>query len=134
MRFSSSRKHSHPSRHHINRIAVSILGPLTLAATQSDGIVSAARPQANRGVFLPLLTIAALASLDLENVAWAAEQSQADAAIAGRIGALIPDIEAYIARGMKSFDVPGVAIGIVADDRLVYAQGFVMQKRLNSGR
>jgi hypothetical protein len=36
-----------------------------------------------------------------------------------RVQARIPEIEAYIASGMKGFDVPGVAIGIVAGDKLV---------------
>ena len=43
--------------------------------------------------------------------------------------ALIPDIEAYIASGMKGFDVPGLAIGIVASDRLVYAKGFGVRSK-----
>jgi CubicO group peptidase (beta-lactamase class C family) len=60
-----------------------------------------------------------LASFNLENVAWAA-----DAPIEDRVQALIPDVEAYIASGMKGFDVPSLAIGIVAGDRLVYAKGF----------
>jgi CubicO group peptidase (beta-lactamase class C family) len=41
-----------------------------------------------------------------------------------RIQALVPELEAYIASGMKGLDVPGLAIGIVADDKLVYAKGF----------
>jgi CubicO group peptidase (beta-lactamase class C family) len=39
------------------------------------------------------------------------------------IDALRPEAEAYIAAGMKTFDCPGLTIGIVADDRLVYANG-----------
>lgn len=42
---------------------------------------------------------------------------------------LIPDIEAYIVSGMKGFDVPGLAIGIVANDRLVYAKGFGVRSK-----
>jgi CubicO group peptidase (beta-lactamase class C family) len=42
---------------------------------------------------------------------------------------MIPDIEAYIASGMKGFDVPGVAIGIVAGDGLVYAKGFGVRSK-----
>src|SRR5262249_58718850 len=44
--------------------------------------------------------------------------------VEGRIQTLIPDIEAYVASGMKAFDVPGLAIGIVVGDKLVYAKGF----------
>ncbi len=43
---------------------------------------------------------------------------------AGRIEALTPALEAYVAEGMAAFDAPGVAIGIVAGDELVYAKGF----------
>lgn len=57
-------------------------------------------------------------------MARAAEPSQTQAATEKRVHTLIPEIEAYIASGMKGFDVPGLAIGIVAGDRLVYAKGF----------
>src|SRR6185312_9986599 len=35
----------------------------------------------------------------------------------------------YIAGGMKRFEVPGLAIGIVADDKLVYAKGFGVRSK-----
>ncbi len=54
----------------------------------------------------------------------AAEQAKPDPAIEKRIQELIPSLEGYIATGMKAFDVPGLAIGIVAGDKLVYAKGF----------
>ncbi len=47
-----------------------------------------------------------------------------DAAMASRVEALVPALEAYVEKGMKDFDDPGLAIGIVTDDRLVYARGF----------
>ena len=100
---------------------------MMIASSQIDKIASAARPQAYRGVwgvFLSFLTIAALAGFKLENVAWAA-----DAPVEDRVQALIPDVEAYIASGMKGFDVPGLAIGIVAGDRLVYAKGFGVRSK-----
>jgi len=50
--------------------------------------------------------------------------SWADAAMDARIEALAPALEAEIARGMKDFGVPGLAIGIVSGDRLVYGKGF----------
>ena len=37
---------------------------------------------------------------------------------------LVPGLEDYIRRGMEAFDVPGLAIGIVAGDDLIYAGGF----------
>jgi CubicO group peptidase (beta-lactamase class C family) len=87
------------------------------------------------GGFLSFLTITALATFQLENVARTAEPSQTEAPIEDRVQALTPELEAYIASGMKGFDVPGVAIGIVADDRLVYAKGFGVRSRAgNAGR
>ena len=46
-----------------------------------------------------------------------------------RIQAVIPDVEKYIESGMQSFDVPGLTVGIVANDRLVYAKGFGATKK-----
>ena len=59
----------------------------------------------------------------------AAVPAQASAEIESRIEATIPGLEAYIAEGMKAFDVPGLAIGIVAGDRLVYAKGFGVRSK-----
>ncbi|AZO80633.1 MULTISPECIES: serine hydrolase [unclassified Bosea (in: a-proteobacteria)] len=42
----------------------------------------------------------------------------------GSIEALLPEFEKQVAEGMKAFSVPGVAIGIVHDDKLIYAKGF----------
>jgi CubicO group peptidase (beta-lactamase class C family) len=41
-----------------------------------------------------------------------------------RVRALPPDLEAYLAKGLKAFAGPGLAIGMVAGDQLVYAKGF----------
>ena len=105
---------------------------MMIASSQSDRIASAARPQAYRrarGVFLSFLTIAALASFNRPNMARAAEPSKTDAAMEDRVQALVPDIEAYIASGMKGFDVPGLAIGIVVSGKLVYAKGFGVRSK-----
>ena len=105
---------------------------MKIASSQSDRIASAARPQAYRrvrGVFLSFLMIAALATIKLPNMARAAEPSKTDAAMEERVQALIPDLEAYMASGMKGFDVPGLAIGIVAGDKLVYAKGFGVRSK-----
>lgn len=40
------------------------------------------------------------------------------------VEALIPAIEAYVEEAMTAWQTPGLAIGIVADDALVYARGF----------
>ena len=49
--------------------------------------------------------------------------------MAARIQALIPDLDAEIARGMKAFNMPGLAIGIVCQDQLAYAKGFGVSDR-----
>jgi CubicO group peptidase (beta-lactamase class C family) len=41
----------------------------------------------------------------------------------------VPGLEDYVAAGMKAFDVPGVAIGIVAQDAVVYRQGFGVRSK-----
>ena len=79
-----------------------------------------------KSVFTAL--VAALTTVALPNLARAAESS-ADAATADRVEGLIPDIEAYIATGMKGYDIPGLAIGIVAGDKLVYAKGFGVRSK-----
>lgn len=50
--------------------------------------------------------------------------ARADAAMDGKIAALAPALEAYVEKGMADFGIPGVAVGIVSGDRLVYAKGF----------
>jgi CubicO group peptidase (beta-lactamase class C family) len=81
------------------------------------------------GILRSFLTIVALVSLNFANVAMATEPLRADTAMADRVLAHIPEIEAYIAGGMKGFDIPGLAVGIVAGDRLVYAKGFGVRSK-----
>ena len=71
-------------------------------------------------VFLSSLTIVVTLTVNLPNTAKGAEPSKTEATMEGRVQELIPDIEAYVVNGMKGFDIPGVAVGIVANDRLVY--------------
>lgn len=64
--------------------------------------------------------LAATAMLSL--AAWAAaaaEGTPAEASIEQQVQALAPSLEDYIAANMESFDVPGLAIGIIAGDKLV---------------
>ena len=107
---------------------------MRIASSQSDRIAAAPGSQAYRCIrgALSFLTIIAAASFDLKNMAWAAEPSKTDAAIEDRVKAQIPDLEAYIASGMKEFDVPGLAIGIVAGNNLIYAKGFGVRSRRSS--
>jgi CubicO group peptidase (beta-lactamase class C family) len=55
--------------------------------------------------------------------------SAAQESMAASIKALTPDLETYIASGMKAYDNPGLAIGIVTGDRLVYAKGFGVKQK-----
>jgi CubicO group peptidase (beta-lactamase class C family) len=56
-----------------------------------------------------------------------------DQTLETRIQGLIPDVERYITSGMKAFDVPGLAIGIVANDKLVYGKGFGRRAKEGGG-
>jgi len=92
------------------------------------------RPKVYRSVlvvFLSSLIIVVALTLNLPNTAKAAEPSKTKAPIEGRVQDLIPDIEAYITSAMKGFDIPGLAIGIVANDRLIYAKGFGVRSKSN---
>jgi CubicO group peptidase (beta-lactamase class C family) len=70
-----------------------------------------------------------LLCLQPADVARAQEPAKSATPIEARISALIPDLEAYIQSGMKAYDVPGVAVGIVTGDRLVYAKGFGVRSK-----
>jgi CubicO group peptidase (beta-lactamase class C family) len=75
-------------------------------------------------ILIPLIVAAALIAVG--SVSRAAEP---DPSVESRVQAAIPEIEAYIADGMKAFDVPGLAIGIVANDKLIYAKGFGVRSK-----
>ncbi|HEY4272899.1 MAG TPA: serine hydrolase [Candidatus Udaeobacter sp.] len=82
-------------------------------------------------VFVSFLTIVVALALNFSNTAKAAEPSKAKASMEGSVQELIPDIEAYIASGMKAFDIPGLSIGIVANNRLIYSKGFGVRSKSN---
>jgi CubicO group peptidase (beta-lactamase class C family) len=82
-------------------------------------------------VFLSSLIIAVALTLNLPNTANSEEPSKTKVTIEGRVQELIPDIEAYITSGMKGFDVPGLAIGVIANNRLIYAKGFGVRSKSN---
>jgi CubicO group peptidase (beta-lactamase class C family) len=81
------------------------------------------------GISRAFLIIVALIGFDPDTATRAADVSKSDTATADRVQALIPDIEAYIASGMRGFDVPGLALGIVAGDKLIYAKGFGVRSK-----
>lgn len=63
----------------------------------------------------------------------AKEPIKPDQTLEARIQNLVPDLEPYISSGMKAFDVPGLAIGIIANDRLLYGKGFGVRSKANGG-
>ena len=108
-------------------------GALPSMMTASSQRKAPADPAALPGVFRhagrvgsALLTAAAL-SVSAPEGTQAEERSASP--MAARVNALIPELEAYIQSGMKTFDVPGLAIGIVTGDRLVYAKGFGLRSK-----
>jgi CubicO group peptidase (beta-lactamase class C family) len=58
-----------------------------------------------------------------------AQPANPSPSIEARIQALVPDLEGHIRNSMQAFGVPGLAIGIVARDRLVYAKGFGVRSK-----
>src|SRR5258708_3972986 len=76
----------------------------------------------------PVMVIA-LHSAILSNAARAADHPKSEPSIEERVRAVLPDIEAYVAAGMKTFDSPGLALGIVAGDRLIYSKGFGVRSK-----
>jgi CubicO group peptidase (beta-lactamase class C family) len=91
-------------------------------------IASSRRKAATRAGSAAML-MAAVLCVELPNVTRAEEASKSAAPMAARVTALIPDLEAYIRTGLKAFDVPGLAVGIVTGDRLLYAKGFGVRRK-----
>ena len=63
-------------------------------------------PRAASAIALRLPIAAVLAALTLSGPSLAAAAAPSDAAMAARIQALVPELEAYIASGMTAFDDP----------------------------
>src|SRR5262245_63657428 len=106
-----------------------------IVASRSSDVVapagSSVGPRVYRqatAIWLPLV-MAALCIVHSPNGSPAAAATQTQPPMEERVRALIPDLEAYIASGMKAFDVPGLAIGIVTGDKLVYAKGFGVRSK-----
>lgn len=72
---------------------------------------------------------AAVALSVATQTAAAAEATRSENAIEQQINALVPSLEEYVSANMKSFDIPGLAIGIVAGNKLIYAKGFGVRSK-----
>jgi CubicO group peptidase (beta-lactamase class C family) len=102
-----------------------------IAANQRDEV--ATRNRGYCSVAFGLLRIMAAAlyfASSLSNGVSAAEPPKSEQPVQGVIAAGIEaQVETYIAGGMKAFDAPGLAIGIDADDRLIYGKGFGVRSK-----
>lgn len=85
--------------------------------------------QGIRRLRLHLALLALLVAIPCVTNAVAAVDGEPDATLEKRIQALEPRLDTYVSSGMKDFDVPGVAIGIVAGDKLVYSKGWGVRKK-----
>jgi CubicO group peptidase (beta-lactamase class C family) len=107
---------------------------MRVASRPSDVVVpagSSVGPRVSRqatAVWLQLV-MAALCIVNSPSGSQAAAATHSQPPMEARVRALRPALEAYLARGMKAFDVPGLAIGIVAGDKLVYAKGFGVRSK-----
>jgi CubicO group peptidase (beta-lactamase class C family) len=107
---------------------------MIVASRQSDVVAPAGSsigPRVYRHATAVLfqLLMAALFIVNSPSRSQAAAVTQTHPPLEERVRALIPELEAYIASGMKAFDVPGLAIGIVAGDKLVYGKGFGVRSK-----
>lgn len=57
------------------------------------------------------------------------EEASSQEMMEARVTKLVPSLDVYIEKGMKAFDLPGLAIGIVVGDKLVYAKGFGLDRK-----
>jgi CubicO group peptidase (beta-lactamase class C family) len=74
--------------------------------------------------------VAAVVALSIASqTAAAAEATSSENSIEQHVQALVPSLEEYVSANMKSFDVPGLAIGIVAGNKLIYAKGFGVRSK-----
>ena len=96
--------------------------PLTL---RSDRALSAL----DSPVTTSALLAAAITLAVAVHRAAAAAPTPPEASIEQQVQALVPSLEDYIATNMKAFDVPALAIGIVAGDKLIYAKGFGVRRK-----
>ena len=74
--------------------------------------------------------VAAVVALSIASqTAAAAEATSSENSIEQHVQALVPSLEEYVSANMKSFDAPGLAIGIVAGNKLIYAKGFGVRSK-----
>ncbi len=77
---------------------------------------------------LPCILRGAMLATGLCLAALVPLRAQAAGPDAAAIEKLIPELEKQVVAGMQAFSVPGVAIGIVHDDKLIYTKGFGVRR------
>jgi len=85
--------------------------------------VSDCKPRRGFAPILAALLGGAVAFLGATSSGWADEN------VAARVASITAELEAYVQNGMTAFDNPGLAIGIVSGDKLVYAKGFGVRSK-----
>ncbi|HXM03953.1 MAG TPA: serine hydrolase domain-containing protein [Chthoniobacterales bacterium] len=81
------------------------------------------------GCSLQAFGIATLLCLVNAQPLCAAEPGPPNPSIEQRVQELIPKLDEYVASGMKAFEVPGVAIGIVVGDKSVCSKGYGVRSK-----
>lgn len=78
------------------------------------------RPVVATGTLIGAVALAAVAYL----IGAGSSGSSEPPGVREQVDAAVPQLEDYVREAMSEWEVPAVAIGIVADDELVYARGF----------
>jgi CubicO group peptidase (beta-lactamase class C family) len=89
---------------------------------QGEILVSRALP--SRSIRTGVISAVAAATLF-----WVVDGVAGQESMEAKVDALIPRLEAYVQSGMAAYDNPGLAIGIVSGDRLLYAKGFGLKRK-----
>ena len=84
------------------------------------------RPRYSLAVLTALVIILVVAN---NRELFAAADSKPDQNVERRVQELGPKLDTYVVNGMKAFDVPGIAIGIVTGDKLVYSKGWGVRRK-----
>ena len=114
---SIARRSAPPASSNRSRIVMKTVGNC------SEGFAAKRRARI-QGIVLQVATSVLLCIVAISHRGWAANST-----VEPLIQAASPEIETYIVNGMKTFDVPGLAVGIVADGRLVYSKGFGVRSK-----
>jgi hypothetical protein len=105
--------------------------PLSFLRREEEGMIPVAIAEAStESISLrPSQRCSAVAALLMAAAVGFGGPGVAQDSMETKVEALVPDLEAYVENGMREFDLPGLGIGIVAGDKLVYARGFGVRRK-----